>query len=106
MPIHNQTPMILLLAGMMAVTYVPRLIPFFMIRNLRLQPRLKRFLELIPFTAIGALVLPGLFSSVPGHPAAMLLGISFAIIWSWFKGGMMVPVSGAIAMVYLVLTLS
>ena len=95
--------MFLLILGMMAATYIPRLIPFYMIQDLRLAPRLKRFLELIPFTALGALILPGVLTSVPGQTLAMALGIGFAAAWAWFKGGIMVPVAGAIAIVYTVL---
>lgn len=97
--------MFLLILGMMVATYIPRLIPFYMIQDLRLAPRFKRFLELIPFTALGALILPGLLTSVPGQPLAMTLGIIFAATWAWFKGGIMVPVAGAIAIVYAVLSI-
>ena len=100
----NPVQMFLLILGMMAVTYLPRLIPFYMIQDLRLAPRLKRFLELIPFTALGALILPGVLTSVPGQPLAMALGIGFAAAWAWFRGGIMVPVAGAIAIVYMVLS--
>lgn len=100
---NNPVLMFLLILGMMVVTYIPRLIPFYMIQDLRLAPRLKRFLELIPFTALGALILPGVLTSVPEQPLAMTLGIGFAAAWAWFKGGIMVPVAGAIAIVYVVL---
>lgn len=98
--------LIFLLAGMMVVTYLPRLVPFYMVQDLAAAPRLKHFLQLIPYTALGALILPGVFTAVPGHPAAAVLGIGFAALWAWFRGGMMVPVSGAILVVYLILTLS
>ncbi len=100
---NNPFLMFLLILGMMAATYIPRLIPFYMIQDLRLAPRFKRFLELIPFTALGALILPGVLTSVPGQPLAMTLGIIFAAFWAWCKGGIMVPVAGAIAIVYMVL---
>lgn len=89
----------------MVATYIPRLIPFYMIQDLRLAPRFKRFLELIPFTALGALILPGVLTSVPGQPLAMILGIGFAAAWAWFKGGIMLPVAGAIAIVYMVMSI-
>lgn len=102
---ENPTLMIFLIIGMMVVTYIPRLVPFIMIQDLRLAPRVKRFLELIPYTALGALILPGVINSVPGHPLAVTLGISFAAVWAWFKGGMIIPVAGSISIVYIVLLL-
>ncbi len=97
--------MLVLIVGMMIVTYLPRLAPFFMIQDLRLASRLKRFLELIPYTALGALILPGVMQSVPGHPLAITLGIGFAALWAWFKGGIIAPVVGSISIVYIVLVL-
>lgn len=102
----NPASMFFLILGMMAATYIPRLLPFYMIRDLRPAPRLKRFLELIPVTALGALILPGVIESIPGNPLAMFLGIGFAAAWAWCKGGITVPVAGAIAIVYVVLQIS
>lgn len=102
---HETTSLIGLIAGMTLATYLPRLAPFLMMQDMRLPPRAKRFLELIPFTALGALVMPGVLTSVPNQPLAMTAGIVFAAIWAWFKGGIVVSVAGAIAIVYLVLML-
>ncbi|MDW7671652.1 MAG: AzlD domain-containing protein [Bacillota bacterium] len=103
MLLNEPARILLLLSGMMVVTYLPRLIPFLMIQDLRLAPRLKRFLELIPYAALGALIFPGVFTAVPGHPAAMTIGIGLAAVWAWFRGGIMVPVAGSIGIVYLML---
>lgn len=103
MAITQSSQLLILIAAMMLVTYLPRLLPFLLMQDLRLAPRFKRFLELIPFTALGALILPGVLSSVPGEPVAIAAGISFAVIWAWYKGGMMIPVAGAIGIVYFVL---
>jgi len=100
-PVHEiPIPLFWIIAGMMVVTYLPRLLPFYLMRRGRLPSRFQRFLELIPCTALGALILPGIFTSVPGYPVAVVLGIGFAVGWSWFRGGMMMPVVGAILVVY------
>jgi len=104
--LNEPNRLVMLLAGMLLVTYLPRLAPFLMMQDLRLAPRLKRFLELIPFTALGALILPGVLTSVPGHPLAMAAGIGVAAVWAWWKGGIVVPVVGAIAVAYGVLLIA
>ena len=57
-----------LLAGMFAVTYLPRLIPFLLGRRLELPSWLRKWLELYPYAALGALIFPGILTAVPGRP--------------------------------------
>ncbi len=75
---------ILLIAGMAAVTYIPRFLPSLFIGRVRLSPRFEKFLKLIPYTAMTALIFPGVLSAVPGAwyigaagaLAALLLSVS------------------------------
>lgn len=87
---------IILILGMMVVTYIPRLIPFVLVSERKLPNKLKKFLELIPYTALGALIIPGVFSATPQMPQASVIGIGFAFIYSWYKGGIIIPVLGSI----------
>ena len=82
----------LLIAGMTAVTYLPRLIPLVSLTQLPLPPFLKRFLLFIPFTALGALIIPGALQAIPGHPGAALVGLAAATICAWFWDGLIVSV--------------
>ncbi len=94
---------LLMILGMTLVTYIPRLLPFLMVSNEDMPKRLRRFLTLIPYTALGALIIPGVFSTTPDMPAASLVGISFAVIYAWFKGGIIVPVIGSIVATFIML---
>jgi len=94
---------LLMILGMTLVTYIPRLLPFLMVSNEDMPKRLRRFLTLIPYTALGALIIPGVFSATPDMPAASLVGISFAVIYAWFKGGIIVPVIGSIVATFIML---
>ena len=62
-------PHLLLIAGMAAVTYIPRLLPFLFLTGRPLPPVFKRFLAFIPATALGP-DYPGGERSlvVPGYP--------------------------------------
>ena len=48
----------LLILGMAAVTYIPRLLPFLVLSNQQIPERLNAFLKCIPAAAIGALIIP------------------------------------------------
>jgi branched-subunit amino acid transport protein len=99
----NLIPLIL---GMAAVTYGPRLIPFFLIGSSTLPKRLDAFLKCIPVAAIGALIIPGVFSAVPDSPAAVICGMGFALVYGYWKGGIIIPVLGSVLAAYLVLLIS
>jgi len=53
-------PSVWIILGMMAVTYVPRLLPGLLIGRYRTPRWFKAWLENIPYAALGALILPGL----------------------------------------------
>lgn len=93
----------LVIIGMAVVTYIPRLIPFYMLTGKALNPRVKSFLEFIPYTAIGALIFPGILTAIPGHLGITLVGVSFAFLISWKKGGMILPVIGTISLTFIML---
>lgn len=95
---------ILIILGMAAVTYGPRLAPFLLLKNRTIPPRLDAFLKCIPVAAIGALIIPGVFTATPQMPAASLAGIVFTLVVGWWRGGIIVPVIGSVVMTYLMLS--
>jgi len=95
----NSTVMIIL--GMMIVTYIPRILPFYMMTGKKLPQKIKIFLEFVPYTALGALIIPGALNAVPEAPFASVLALSFAGIYSYFKNNLIVAVVGSIFIVYL-----
>ena len=94
---------LVLIFGMMIVTYLPRVIPFFMTGTRQLSERFNKFLSYIPPTALGALILPGVFEAIPERPIAGIIGLLFAIGYSWYKGGIIVSVIGSIVITYIIL---
>lgn len=94
---------ILLILGMMFVTYLPRLILFVMVSGKKLPGKLEKFLSFIPYTALGALIIPGVFSAIPEMPLVSLLGIGFSFVYAWYKGGIIIPVLGSILVSFLML---
>lgn len=96
----------ILIIGMMIVTYIPRLLPFIIMSDNDMQPNLKKFLEYIPYTALGALIIPGVFSATPELPQASLVGIGFCVVYAWYKGGIIIPVIGSILVTFITLLLN
>ena len=68
------TQTLLLIAGMMLVTYLPRALPAAFLEKIRPGARAKRFLEMIPYTAMAALIFPGILSADPQRWYVGLLG--------------------------------
>ncbi len=95
--------LIFLILGMALVTYIPRLAPFVFFKNQQLSPRVNAFLQAIPATGIGALIIPDGFLATPDLPLAALAGMGFALIYGWFRGGIIIPVLGAVGVTCLVL---
>jgi len=94
---------LLLIFSMMLVTYIPRLLPFIMILEKKLPSRLVKFLQYIPYTALGALIIPGVFSAIPEMPQASILGIGFSFVYAWYRGGIIVSVLGSVLVSFLLL---
>lgn len=97
---NNIIPIIL---GMAAVTYLPRLLPFLILSNKTIHKRLDAFLKCIPAAAIGALIIPGVFTATPDMPLAALSGMIFTLIAGLWRGGIIIPVLGSVAVTYCVL---
>ena len=94
-----------LILGMAAVTYIPRLMPFLLLNRLRIPLKVNAFLKAIPVAAIGALIVPGVLTATPELPAAALAGMGFTLVYGLFRGGIIVPVLGAVGTAWLMLAL-
>lgn len=87
---------LLLISGMALVTFLPRAIPAVLIEKMRFGPRMEKFLRLIPYTAMTALVFPGLLTVDPARVEIGLLGALTAALLAWKKCPVMICVLGAI----------
>lgn len=77
---------LLLSIFMMLVTVIPRIAPGFLLERVTLGKRAKKFLNLIPFTAMSALIFPGVLSvDTLGRWYIGLIGALIAIGLSLIK---------------------
>ncbi|MBR2626886.1 MAG: AzlD domain-containing protein [Peptococcaceae bacterium] len=91
------TDIFLLIAGMMAVTYIPRAIPAVLVDKMKFGSRTEKFLKLIPYTAMAALIFPGVFLVDKMNPIIGIVGGAVAIVLAMRKCQIMVCVLVAIA---------
>lgn len=102
----DNTKIWILILGMALVTYIPRAIPAVLIDKMKFGAKMEKFLNLIPYTAMTALIFPGVFTVDAEHPAIGIVGGAVAGVLAWKKCPVMVCVLAAIAadfLLYLVL---
>ena len=74
------------------MTYPIRSIPALFISKLNLSPFWQRFLDLVPYTALTALVFPGVFYCIDNNQYAAYIGTAVAILSAICKRSLSVTV--------------
>ena len=97
------TDQILLILGMMAVTYLPRLLPLMVLSQHPLSPALQRFLRSIPYTALGVLIVRGIMDAPTAIQTATIVCVGAAALCAWLREGLMTSVIVSILAAFLVL---
>lgn len=101
-----RSEILILVLLMTLVTYVPRVLPSFIIEKVRLGKKTEKFLRLIPYTAMAALIFPGILSALgDGKYAYSLAGGGVAAILAYFKCPVVVCVIAAVTVDFLLLKL-
>jgi branched-subunit amino acid transport protein len=97
--------MIWIIIGMAVVTYVPRTVPFYLLRSRHTPPFLARVLRQIPAAALGALIVPGVYDAVSGEPAASLIGAVVSAIAAALSRNVLITLIAGLSATTLVLAL-
>ena len=93
----NSSKLILLMLGMTLVTYLPRALPFVLVDKMNFSGKLEKFLKLIPYTAMAALIFPGVFTVDTDKPWIGIIGALTAGVLAWKRKPVMVCVLAAIS---------
>lgn len=88
--------MICLILGMALVTYLPRALPAVVIERLKFGARVEKFFRLIPYTAMAALIFPGVLRVDAARPEIGPAGGVAAGLLAWRKCPVIVCVLAAI----------
>lgn len=76
---------LLMIFGMALVTYIPRALPGVVIKHMRLGRKAEKFLRLIPYTAMAALIFPGVLTINPDRLEIGIVGGLVATILALLK---------------------
>ena len=82
----DNTKVLILIVGMALVTYIPRAIPAVLIDKMQFGAKTEKFLKLIPYTAMSALIFPGIFTVDTTNPAIGIVGGATALFYQRIKG--------------------
>ncbi|WP_067840681.1 AzlD domain-containing protein [Amphibacillus sediminis] len=88
---------------MAVVTIGPRIIPAFIVDLIKFPNWVGRWLEAVPYAALGALIFPGILNVLPDRPLVGLIGGIVAIVLSLLRVHTVLIVLGASAVVYFML---
>ncbi|MEC2054970.1 AzlD domain-containing protein [Peribacillus psychrosaccharolyticus] len=86
---------ILMIAAMGMVTYIPRMLPFVMLNGRELPPFLQRVLKNIPYAILGALIFPGVLY-IQEDIRFGVVGAVSAFVLAYLGANIMVIIIGAI----------
>ncbi|MCM2603858.1 AzlD domain-containing protein [Rossellomorea marisflavi] len=89
--------MLLMIAGMAFVTYVPRMLPFVMFSGKELHPFVKGVLNNVPYAVLGALIFPSIFLIKEGDVLFGVIGAVAAFALAFCGANVIMVVLGAIA---------
>lgn len=89
-----------IIIGMSLVTMIPRIIPAYIVDRIHFPDWLNRWLNAIPYAALGALIYPGILSVRPEQPHIGIIGGLVAIVLAYIGLNVILVVVGAIAAVF------
>jgi branched-subunit amino acid transport protein len=93
---------LLIILGCALVTYLPRMLPMVVLKNIHLPPFIQSFLRYIPYAALGALIFPGILSSAGNeHTDAAITGGILCAVLAWFRLPILIVIFSGIICVFL-----
>lgn len=85
-----------IILGMMAVTYIPRLLPMLFMDRFHFPDWFQNWLKSIPYAALGALIFPGILQVQEGQPMPGLLGGIVAAILALLNVHIVIVMAAAV----------
>ncbi|MDX8360991.1 MULTISPECIES: AzlD domain-containing protein [Bacillaceae] len=94
---------LLIIIGMAIVTFIPRVIPAFVINFVTFPNWVNRWLSYIPYAALGALIFPGILTIQEDNIFIGLTGGIVAVLLSLLRLHILLVLSGSIIAVVIML---
>lgn len=89
----------MMILGCALVTFIPRLIPAIFVGQINFDKKTEKFLDLIPYTALSALIIPGVLTVDNQLWYIGLIGAIVAAALSWKK----VPLGAIVILTVIIL---
>ena len=96
----NYLPLII---GMGIVTYIPRMVPLLFLTKKELNPKIKQFLQYIPYTSLSILIVRGVLTSSKELMLPTIIGIAIAGLVAYFKSNLVLSVLAGILASFLII---
>lgn len=81
-----------IIGGMLIATYIPRVLPFLLFKKEKVSKELYKFLTYIPYAMLGALIFPGVLTSVEGSIPISTIAFIAGFISCFFIRGTIAPI--------------
>lgn len=94
-----------LIIGMGIATYIPRLVPLLFLTDKEVNPKLRRFLQYIPYTSLTILIIRGIVTADSNMILPTIVGIALAGIVSYFKSNLVLSVIVSIAASFIIINI-
>ncbi|WP_181349272.1 AzlD domain-containing protein [Thalassobacillus sp. CUG 92003] len=91
-----------IIIGMAVVTAIPRMLPAFIIDRVTFPDWVNRWLNAIPYAALGALIFPGIMTVKDNAPHVGIIGGLVAVALAWLGLDIILVVLGSILTVFLI----
>lgn len=92
---------LLIIAGMAIVTYIPRMLPLVFLDANKIPPKLQAILRNVPYAALGALIFPGILTVHENIWFGIIGGIT-AIIVAYLGANLIIVVLSSIVVLSVV----
>lgn len=90
-----------MIIGMAIVTAIPRFVPTLIVGYVTFPKWVDRWLNAIPYAALGALIFPGIMDVRPDAPQIGVIGGLVGVLLAWLNVHIIFVVLGAIGAVFL-----
>lgn len=95
------TTMLLIIAGMALVTYIPRMLPLVLLDANKIPPKIQAILRNVPYAALGALIFPGILTVHENIWFGIIGGLT-AIIVAYLGANLIIVVLSSIVVLSIV----
>jgi branched-subunit amino acid transport protein len=87
--------------GMFVVTYVPRMLPLVLTKDLHFPPIVEKWLSFIPYAALGALIFPGVMTVTAEAPWIGFVAAACTFLVAWYIRQMIVVLISSVVFLFI-----